>query len=85
MTLQLPEIIWRDVETVGWAYETWVQENYGLEAEELEVEEEEEEIEIIDVSKLIPSVNLLKIKTADWKVNFKIIIALENKVVVFFV
>ena len=57
------------METVGWAYENWLQENYGIEEEVIEQEdEEEEEIEAFDVDDLKPGVNLLKIKTADWKV-----------------
>lgn len=65
----LPELIWKDVECVGWAYENWIQENFGVEEDVLEDEnEEEEEIEEIDISTLKPGVNLLKIKTADWKV-----------------
>ena len=67
--MKLPEIIWKNVETVGWAYENWLQENYGIEEEVIEQDdEEEEEIESFDVDDLKPGVNLLKIKTADWKV-----------------
>ena len=66
--MRLPELIWHDVECVGWAYENWVQENFGIEEDVIEEEEEEEEIEIVDVNGLKPGVNLLKIKTADWKV-----------------
>jgi len=66
----LPELIWKDVECVGWAYENWIQENFGLEEEATEEDaEEEEEIEEIDISTLKPGLNLLKIKTADWKTN----------------
>merc|ERR1712012_1108850 len=66
--MQLPEIIWREVETVGWAYENWLQENFGVEDDTpIEIEEEEEEIESFDVDSLKPGINLHKIKIADWK------------------
>merc|ERR1739838_333273 len=52
----------------GWDYENWLQENYGIEADEEIVEEEIEEVEI-DVSDLKPGVDLLKVKIADWKEN----------------
>ena len=67
----LPELVWKEVECVGWAYENWVQENFGIEEDVIEeIDEDEEEIEQFDVDSLKPGVNLLKIKTADWKVCF---------------
>ena len=66
--MKLPELIWSEVETCGWDYENWLQENFGIETEQEIVEEEIEEVEI-DVSNLKPGVNLHKIKIADWKEN----------------
>ena len=54
---------------MGWAYENWLQENFGVEDDTpIEIEEEEEEIESFDVDSLKPGINLHKIKIADWKV-----------------
>ena len=68
--MKLPDLLWcQRVETVGWDYENWLQQEYGLEDEVVEEAEEEiEEVEI-DVSNLKPGVNLLKVKIADWKDN----------------
>jgi len=68
--MKLPDLLWcQRVETVGWDYENWLQQEFGLEDEVVEEAEEEiEEVEI-DVSNLKPGVNLLKIKIADWKDN----------------
>ena len=55
---------------MGWAYENWLQENFGVEDDTpIEIEEEEEEIESFDVDSLKPGINLHKIKIADWKVK----------------
>ena len=55
---------------MGWAYENWLQENFGVEDDTpIEIEEEEEEIESFDVDSLKPGINLHKIKIADWKVQ----------------
>ena len=71
--MRLPELVWKEVECVGWAYENWVQENFGIEEDVIEeIDEEEEEIEQFDVDSLKPGVNLLKVKTADWKVWFRV-------------
>lgn len=62
-------IIWT-IWKVGWAYENWLQENFGVEDDTpIEIEEEEEEIESFDVDSLKPGINLHKIKIADWKVK----------------
>ena len=54
----------------GWAYENWLQDNYGVEEEtHIEIDEEEEEIESFDIDSLKPGINLHKIKIADWKVR----------------
>ena len=66
--MKLPDLIWTEVDPAGWDYENWLQENYGIEADEEIVEEEIEEVEI-DVSDLKPGVDLLKVKIADWKEN----------------
>merc|ERR1711935_477451 len=66
--MKLPEIVWADVECVGWDYENWLQENFGIEGEEELIEEEIEEVDI-DVSGLKPGVNLLKVKISEWKEN----------------
>jgi len=68
--MKLPDLLWcQRVETVGWDYENWVQQEYGIEDDIVEEAEEEiEEVEI-DVSNLKPGVNLLKVKIADWKDN----------------
>jgi len=68
--MKLPDLLWcQRVETVGWDYENWLQQEYGIEDEIEDVEEEEiEEVEI-DVSNLKPGVNLHKIKISDWKEN----------------
>ena len=59
--MKLPDIIWADVAQVGWDYENWLQENFGIEVEEELIEEEIEEVDI-DVSELKPGVDLLKVK-----------------------
>ena len=58
--MKLPDIIWADVAQVGWDYENWLQENFGIEVEEELIEEEIEEVDI-DVSELKPGVDLLKV------------------------
>ncbi|CBY13801.1 unnamed protein product [Oikopleura dioica] len=68
--MKLPPLDFQEVEPVGWAFENWLQENFGIEEEGTdEIIEEEEETEVIDFEKLEPGCKLDKIKASEWKEN----------------
>jgi len=70
--MKLPELLWTEVQAVGWKYQSWLQAAHGVndrDDEELETIEEVVQTKEIDLENLKPGVKLLKMKVAKWKEN----------------
>jgi len=69
--MKLPELLWTEVQAVGWKYQSWLQAEHGVNDRDDEEETIEEVVQTkeIDLENLKPGVKLLKMKVAKWKEN----------------